>query len=473
MKRCLGALVLLCVLVPGLTAQRLSELSDGVRDQYVVMDSPDIVIQNVTVIDGNGGEPMRGQSVYISDGRIAALGQSVRVPMDVETFDGTGMTLIPGMVGLHDHMYYTAAGGRSAQLSYSGPRLYLGSGVTTIRTTGSRAPYSELNLKAEIDAGRQIGPRIHITAPYITGGSGQTSMTLINSPEQARRFVAYWAEEGATWLKAYTNISREDFRAAIDEAHRRGIKVTGHICSVGFSEAVELGIDNIEHGLLTNSEYHPDKQPDRCPPNNMVVAGGTDVDSPEVRETFRKMIDNGVAMTSTLVVYELFFQNRPTRDERTLRAMAPEVRESYLRDRERIDEAEDYALETYMLRNAMEYEKAFVEAGGLLGSGVDPTGNGGALPGYGDQRNFELLVEAGFDVPTAVQIVSLNGAKILDVDGDLGSIEVGKIADLVLLEGDLTADASIIRNPLIVFKEGVAFDSPRMISEVEGQVGIR
>ena len=473
MKRGLVALASLSLLVPGLGAQGFSELSDDIHEDYVVVDSPGILIRNVTVIDGTGGAPLRGQSVYIQDGRIAAIGDGVSAPDEVELIDGTGKTLIPGMVGLHNHMYYTAAGGRSAQLSYSGPRLYLGSGVTTIRTTGSRAPYSELNLKAEIDAGRQIGPRIHITAPYITGGQGQTTMTLINSPEQARRFVAYWAEEGATWLKAYTNISREDFAAAIDEAHRRGLKVTGHICSVSFTEAVELGIDNIEHGLLTNSDYHPEKEPDRCPPNNMVVAGGVEAHDPAVQETFRTMIDNGVAMTSTLVVYELFFQNRPTKDERSLRAMAPEVRESYLRDRERIDEAEDYALETYMLRNAMEYEKAFVEAGGLLGSGVDPTGNGGALPGYGDQRNFELLVEAGFDIPMAVRIVSLNGAKILEVDDELGSIEVGKIADLVLLEGDLTADDSVIRHPLIVFKEGVAFDSSRMISEVQGLVGIR
>ena len=119
------------------------------------------------------------------------------------------------MIGLHDHHYYTAAGGRAAQLTYSAPRLYLGSGVTTVRTTGSQQPYAELNLKDEIEKGNQPGPRIHITAPYITGGSGASTMTFLRSPEQARRFVRYWAAEGATWLKAYTNIRSAELGAAI------------------------------------------------------------------------------------------------------------------------------------------------------------------------------------------------------------------------------------------------------------------
>jgi imidazolonepropionase-like amidohydrolase len=473
MTRIRLVLTAMVLLAPSLQAQGLSDLSDQVRERYVTVGAPDIVIQNVTVVDGTGGDVLRGQSVHIQDGRIAAIGDRVSAPDGAEVIDGTGKTLIPGMVGMHDHMYYAAAGGRSAQMSFTGPRLYLGSGVTTIRTTGSQAPYAELNLKAEIDRGLQIGPRIHITAPYITGGQGASGMALINSPEQARRFVGYWAEEGATWLKAYTNISREDFAAAIDEAHKRGVKVTGHICSISFTEAVELGIDNIEHGLLTNTDYNPDKQPDECPPNNLIVAGNVDPSSPEVAETFRKMVDAGVGMTSTLVVYELFFQNRPTKDERTLEAMAPEVRESYLRDRERIDEAPSYPLQAHMLRNAMAYERAFVEAGGVLASGVDPTGNGGALPGYGDQRNYELLNEAGFTTEQAVQIVSLNGARILGEDQTLGSIEVGKTADLVLLDGDLTKEAAVIRNVMIVFKEGVGFDALKMVSEVKGQVGIR
>lgn len=463
----------LSMLSAPIAAQSADMLSDQVR-QYVTVDAATVVLTGVQVIDGTGAPARTNQTILIENGRITSVGErgTVRTPSNAQVLDLAGHTVIPGMIGLHNHLYYTAAGGRGATLTYSAPRLYLGAGVTTVRTTGSRAPYSEINLKNVIERGGSPGPRIHITAPYITGGSGMTSMTLINSPEEARRFVAYWAEEGATWLKAYTNVGRAELGAAIDEAHKHGMKVTGHLCSVSFTEAVELGIDNLEHGLLTNTDYHPDKQPDRCPSNSSVVLGNIDLADPAVQATFRTMIENDVPMTSTLAVYELFVPNRPTRDPRALEAMAPEVREDYLRARQTIDYEGQSPFTVEMLHNAMAYEKAFVEAGGLLASGVDPTGNGGALPGFGDQRNFELLSEAGFSPEQVVQIMSANGAKILGVYDDLGSIEAGKIADLVVMNGDLTADPAVINQVVTVFKDGVGYDSGRLIAAVRGRVGI-
>ena len=312
-----------------MSAQLATELSSQVRDRYVTVSAPAYVLRNVTLVDGTGRAPQRGVSVVVEEGRITQIGTNVDIPQDADVLTYSGHTLIPGLFGLHDHMYYTAAGGRGAQMSFTGPRLYLGAGVTTVRTTGSRQPYAELNLKAEIDNGRLPGPRIHITAPYITGGEGNTGMTLLSSPEQARRFVAYWAEEGATWIKAYTNIRRAEMAAVVDEAHKRGMKVTGHICSISFAEAVDMGFDNIEHGLHTASDYNPDKEPDMCPPNNRMVALSVDVRGPEVEATFRKMVDGGVAMTSTLPVYEMSYPNRDVKDPRALEAMTPEIREDF------------------------------------------------------------------------------------------------------------------------------------------------
>ena len=452
--------------------QLATELSSQVRNRYVTVSAPAFVLRNVTLVDGTGAAPQRGVSVVVEDGRVTQVGTNVDIPQDADILTYSGHTLIPGLFGLHDHMFYTAAGGRSAQMTFTGPRLYLGAGVTTIRTTGSRAPYAEINMKAEIEAGRMPGPRMHITAPYITGGEGNTEMTLLKSPEQARRFVSYWGEEGATWLKAYTNIRRAEMAAVIDEAQERGMKVTGHICSISFTEAVELGIDNIEHGLLTNTDYHPQKEPDLCPQGNDAVVEGIDVRGPEVEATFRKMIDAGVGMTSTLPVYELFVPNRPTRDARSLEAMSNAVREAYLADRDRIDNAPNPFVSLEGFKNAMAYELRFVEMGGILANGVDPSGNGGAIPGYGDQRGVELLMEAEFSFPQAIQIASLNGAKILGVDDELGSIEPGKIADMVLLRGDLSGDPSIIRNAVLVFKDGVGYDSRALLEEVKGRIGI-
>ena len=473
--RSLAIIAQLAVPCATLSAQAATSLSQQTR-QYVSVSEPVVALTNVTIIDGTGSAPKPNQTVVIQNGRIAEVGaaSSVKVPAGARTMDLAGSTVIPGIVGMHDHLFYTAAGGRAAQMSFTGPRLYLGSGVTTIRTTGGRAPYAEINTKEAIDSGKTPGPRVHLTAPYITGGAGGSagSMAEITSPEAARRFVAYWAEEGATWIKAYTDIRRAELKAAIDEAHKRGMKVTGHLCSVSFREAVELGIDNLEHGLLTATDFDPQKKVDACPSNSTARVGVASMTSDTARSTIKAMVDKGVGMTSTLAVYEPFFANRPTKDERTLEAMSPEVREAYLRMRTQIDTSKSSPMTANVLKNAMAFERAFAQAGGRLAAGVDPTGFGGALPGFGDQRNYELLVEAGFTPAQTVQIMSANGAKILGVYDKLGSVERGKLADLVVLQGDLAADPAVIRKVTTVFKDGVGYDSAKLIAAVKGRVGI-
>ncbi len=454
-----------------LAGQGYGQLSEETRD-YVAVRAPIVALENVRVVDGTGGPILHDQTVLLQDGRIAAVGPSsaVSVPDGAERHDLSGHTVIPGMVGMHDHLFYTAVGGRRVQLGYSAPRLYLGSGVTTIRTTGSVTPFADVHLKEAIDRGDSPGPRIHLTAPYITGPSGAPHQARMTSPEQARRFVEYWAGEGATWLKAYTSIGSAELGAAIEEAHRLGLRVTGHLCSVSFQEAVELGIDNLEHGMLTASDFVPDKEPDRCPGDIMQRAGGSDPTGAVAMETIEAMVEAGVGLTATLAVYEAFFPDRDVVDERTLELMTPDLREAYLDERGRIQEV---GPDPSNFQNELRFEKAFVDAGGLLAAGVDPTGNGGALPGFGNQRNFELLIEAGLSTSQAVQVVSANGARILGVDGELGTIEAGKVADLVVLAGDLELDPYTIRAVRWVFKDGIGYDSPELIQATRGLVGIR
>jgi imidazolonepropionase-like amidohydrolase len=235
---------------------------------------------------------------------------------------------------------------------------------------------------------------------------------------------------------------------------------------------VDLGIDNLEHGLFTNTDFDPQKKPDVCPPNSMVRVGVASMTSDTAKSVIQKMVSKGVGMTSTTAVYETFFANRPVRDERTLEAMSPEVRAAYINFRGTIDTASAPVLTAAMLRNAMDFERAFVAAGGRLAAGVDPTGFGGALAGYGDQRNYELLIEAGFTPVQTVQIMTANGAKILGVYDKLGSIERGKLADLVVLDGNLASDPSVIRKVTTVFKDGVGYDSAKLIAAIKGRVGI-
>lgn len=454
-------------------AQDRAALSDTTR-AYVSVQAPVVALTHVTVIDGTGAGPRADQTVVITNGRISATGAfaSVTIPAGAQTIDGTGHTVIPGLVGMHDHTFYTTAAGRRSQLNTSAPRLYLASGVTSIRTTGSISPYSEITLKDQVDKGKVPGPRMHISGPYLTGPDDVVERMHITTPEQARRVVNYWADEGATWFKVYTEISRANLRAITDAAHKRGVKVTGHLCSVGYKEAVEANIDALEHGLMANLEYVPGKKVDTCPGVDRDTYLNLDVNGAAVQTTFKSMIAKGVPMTSTLAVYEISVPNRPPLDPRVTEAMSPDVQKEYLATRERLAGATNN-LQLGMLKKMMAYEMAFVKAGGTLAAGVDPTGNGGALPGYGDQRNYELLIEAGFSPGQVVQIMSANGAKVLGVDKDLGTVSSGKIADLVLLRGDLAANPASIRNVVTVFKQGVGYDSPKLIRSVKGLVGIR
>jgi imidazolonepropionase-like amidohydrolase len=322
---------------------------------------------------------------------------------------------------MHNHTFYTTRG-RSVQLQFSSPRLYLASGVTTIRTTGGTSPYHEINMKKSIQRGEVPGPRMHLTGPYLTGPGGAATMAQVAGAEEARRIVLYWADEGVTWFKAYTDISRAALGAAIEAAHSRGLKFTAHLCSVSFREAVDLGIDSLEHGFFTNSDYVPNRTPDRCASNMRDSLLTVPLDGPEVRQTIQDMVKRKVAMTSTLAVYELSYPDRPPLETRVLDALAPEARDEYLSTRAETSARAAQSTMPDLFKRAQAFERAFVKAGGLLGAGVDPTGMGGALPGFGDQRNFELLIEAGFSPVEAIQVMSLKGEKILGFDYLLVSI---------------------------------------------------
>ncbi|MDQ3950504.1 MAG: amidohydrolase family protein [Gemmatimonadota bacterium] len=475
MRRTLSAALLLLAALP-LAAQQQQQgrptLSPTTR-QFVSVDAPVVALTNVRVVDGTGAPPAERQTIVVQGGNIAAVGAagSVRVPQGAQVMDLAGHTVIPGMIGLHNHTFYTTSA-RSIQISTSAPRLYLASGVTTIRTTGSMSPYAELNLKRSIDAGQAPGPFMYVTGPYITGRGGG-GMASVLTPDEARRLVAYWAEEGVSWLKFYTTIDRASMRAAIDEAHKRGVKTTGHLCSVSFREAVALGIDNLEHGLFVNTDYDPEKKPDQCAAGSLAKLAALDLNSEPVRATIREMTAKNVAMTSTLAVFELFVPNRPPLEQRVLDAMSPEVRSEYLQSRAQLAQPGSFGISPEVFKKAQQFDVAFVRAGGLLAAGVDPTGNGGALPGFGDQRNYELLIEAGFTPVEAVQILTANGAKVLGGADRFGTITTGKRADLVVIRGNPVATPAEIRNVVTVFKDGVGYDSAKLIESVRGAVGVR
>jgi hypothetical protein len=205
----------------------------------------------------------------------------------------------------------------------------------------------------------------------------------------------------------------------------------------------------------------------------MSLLANLDVSGADVQTTFRDMISHHVAMTSTLAVIEGLVPGRPAPEQRVLDALYPGARDAYLAARKSLDSQAGAGIAAAVFRKLMAYEVAFVKAGGLLAAGVDPTGIGGVLQGFGDQRNYELLIEAGFTPVQSIQILTANGAKVLDAYDRFGSVTAGKAADLVVLKGNPIATPSDIRNVVVVFRDGVGYDAAKLVASVKGQAGLR
>lgn len=467
-----------------------SQLSPAVK-AFVKYDQPTIALTHVRVIDGTGAPAKENQTVVISGGKIQSVGEAAD-PSGAQVIDLTGYTVIPGLVGMHDHMFYPTGGAPVyAELAFSGPKLYLGAGVTTIRTTGSLEPYADLQLKKWIDSGRTAGPKMYVTGPYLEGvGAYTVQMHELKDADDARRTVAYWADEGVNNYKAYMNITRAELGAAVQEAHKRGLKVTGHLCSIGFREAASLGIDDLEHGLIVDTEFVADKKPDICPGQRQgqEAVAKIDMNGPELKQTISDLVAHHVAVTSTLPVFESFVPNRPPFNTsgarggppaagstpnymtRVLDSMADEPRRAYLTGRA-LSGTQTNPTYPELFKREMQFERMFAQAGGLLLAGLDPTGGGGVVAGYGDWREVELLVEAGFTPLEAIKIQTFNGAQYLG-DNSIGSIAPGKAADLVVIKGDPSQNITDIEKVELVFKDGIGYDSQKLLDAAKGHVGL-
>lgn len=483
-----GALIAILIAYGSLSAAQT--VSPDVK-KFVKIDTPIIALTHVRVIDGTGAAAREDQTVILDKGNIGSIGDAAAasIPKDAQVLDLHGYSVIPGLVGMHDHMFYPAGEAVFHEMAISFPRLYLAAGVTTIRTTGSIEPYMDLALRKKIDAGEAAGPHIHVTGPYLEGpGAWAEQMTVLSTPEEAVATVNFWADRGVDNFKAYNFITRPVLKAAIDAAHKRGIKVTGHLCSIGFREATALGIDDLEHGIVVDTEFFSGKKPDQCPISSratMVVVtdelNKMQVSDAPIQEMIHDLVAHHVAVTSTLPVFELFVPGKTPQQQRVLDAMSVEARSQFLANRVRSDlpmkDPKTGEMRTSpwgrSYEQEKEFERVFAQAGGLLLAGEDPTGMGGDLAGFGDQREVELLVEAGFTPLEAIHIATANGAQYLGELDRIGTIAAGKQADLVVIKGDPSKKIEDIENVETVFKNGIGYDSAKLIESVRGLVGIR
>ena len=443
------------------------------------------VFKNALLIDGTGNAPKPHQTIIISNGKIDWVGDDSKatVPKDARTIDLNGKTLMPGLVMTHEHMYISAFSStpqnlnlRQAAVTF--PRLYLACGATTIRTTGCIEPYSDIRIKKDIDAGIVPGPSIDLTAPYLQGKESQfQQMNELKSPADAVTFVNYWADQGFTSFKGYMNIDQPTLKAAIEAAHKRNLKVTAHLCAVTYREAAQMGIDHLEHGFMESTDFVKDKTENACPAGGLQSIANLNIQSDSIRSLMQFLINKKVGITSTLAVLEDFSAKEKGPAEDLLSMFSPDNRDFYLKQFASIESRKATTPQLALMldsafTNNAKMEKMFYDMGGLLSVGTDPTGDGGIIAGMGNWRAVELLVEAdGFTPLQAIKIATLNGAITLGFEKNVGTIQVGKNADLLVIDGDPSKKISDIRKVEWVFKNGVGYDSKKMFESVRGKVG--
>jgi imidazolonepropionase-like amidohydrolase len=465
-----------CLLLAGITFPVAAQNFTPQVRQYFSVKADTIAITDANVIDGTGGPAKPHQTLIIINGRIAQLGSTatVKVPAGVRTIDASGKTLIPGLVMVHEHLYYTIPFEgffNVAEMPYTFPRMYLAGGATTVRTAGSIEPQTDLNIKYMIEQGKMIGPDMDVTAPYIERrGYDIPSINVVKDSAEAARSVGFWADKGCTSFKMYMHITKGDLMAVVREAHARGMKITGHLCTLTYREAAEIGIDDLEHGFMASSDFDVNKKD-----GEFDYAAATralmqlDVNSPKMKELIQFLVSKKTALTSTLPVF-IPATDREAAPGGAEEALLPEVRERVVGQWKQAQHKDSVSI--MLFKKELAWEKQFYDAGGLLIAGTDPTGAGRTVAGYSNHTEIELLVEAGFSAAQAIKICTLNGAIYLGRNKEIGTLEVGKKADIVLLDGLLDKDIKVIRNTETVFKNGIGYDSKKIFESVKGKVGL-
>lgn len=437
----------------GVSAQSPIKFSDEVTP-FIVTQKPVIALENVRIIDGTGAPAQSGQTLIISGGKIAAVGPSSRiaVPPGAERLDLSGRTVMPGLVMLHEHLMYFS-GQRvwhSQPISY--PRLFLAAGVTTLRTAGGDFPYVDMNVAKRILLGRIAGPRIFATSPNLNSPDDPfVADDIVSTPAEAVREVDYWSSQGMRWFKAYTGLTPELLGPVVRRAHEKGARVTAHLGATTCAAAANLGIDNIEHSFAA------------CLPELGVTLDdegklkGT-IDEARAKALIADLIRNKVVLTSTpMAIEELSDEVRAL--------LHPTALANWISGRGRPPQGLSDG-EPIVRR----LERQFIAAGGQMVIGADAE-NFGRIAGISNHRALELLAAAGHDPLSVIRMATFDGAKFLNIADRVGSIAVGKQADLIVVDGDPSRRMEDIRRVKYVFRDGVGYDPLKLKASVSGIVG--
>ncbi len=437
------------------------------------------IIENVMLIDGRGGDPLRDAVVVVENGRILAAGRrgDVPLPAGARRTDGRGGYLLPGFIDTHAHVTLgpvrmDLAGpvpSMSVEPDADGSRrslaLLLASGITSARDPGGPVART-VALRDSIAHGQLIGPRLRVAGEVIDVTAFEGLTASVTTPDQVRVEVRRQAAAGVDLIKLYATLGPELVRAGVEEAHAAGLPAVAHLMMTTWTEAAGMGLDGIVHIL----GWSPKMLPAEARASYLAMMTGTqfmygwlelvDLEAPEIRDAVAALAQNGMNLDPTLVVFE-----RAVRGDDPaviasphLADASPELLENW-RTAFTFNlgwSAEDYTRARAAWPKALRFTKMLYDAGVLLSAGTDAN-NPWVVPGESWHRELELLVEAGIPPADVIGIATRNGARVLGMLEETGTVEQGKRADLVLLRENPLVSISATRTIEWVMKDGVTW----------------
>ena len=420
---------------------RLTELADKLSPKT----TKPIALAGSTLIDVTGNPPIPNSVVIVEGDRIIAAGprSTTKIPSDARLIDVSGKYLLPGLWDMHSHFYQTEFG-----------PTYLAAGITTARDVGNDIEFGTA-LRDAAKKKRGLGPRMFL-AGYIDGKSESHGFDVeVETPEEARAAVKRYKSAGYDQIKIRDHVKLETLKVICAEAHRLGMTVTGHVPeSMNALQAVEAGMDQINHINYVLTGFFPNRNRDN-PPTSI------NLDAQNVKYALQFFMDHGTVIDPTAAVLELMLRpmNSPIESfEPGLTKVPSELMVQINKKGEPAENAEGLRMVMDVL---LKLVGALHRAGVPIVAGTDV-----GVPGHTLLRELELYVKAGLTPLEAIQAATVTPARVMKVDNEVGLIEAGKRADLIVLDADPLENISNIRKIRYVVTQGRLFESAKLWKSV-------
>jgi cytosine/adenosine deaminase-related metal-dependent hydrolase len=426
----------------------LAEMSQALR---VTQKGP-LAIVGATLIDGTGRTPVPDSVVVVNNGRIVSVGtrSSSRIPDGATVFDATGKTLLPGLWDMHAHFEQVEWGA-----------IYLAAGVTTVRDVANELEFI-VAVRNALREGRGLGPQMLLAG--VVDGSGPTAIGVerVDSRADAERWVAEYKKAGFEQMKIYSSVKLDEVKAVSEAAHRAGMTVTGHIPNgMDVFQGVEAGMDQVNHIQYLLAPLPPQPPDGASRDARLQALASVDVNGPDARREIEFLKQHNTVVDPTLALYEWIYHpaDQPVSTfEPGVTRVAPELAQPLNNSGVPV---EAVAVSRRIFDNSVAMVGALHTAGVRVVAGTDQ-----AIPGHSLHREIELYVQAGFTPLEAIQAATVVPAQVMGLDKEVGTVEVNKRADLILLDANPLDDVHNIRTVKYVVANGVIYPTATLWESV-------